>query len=191
MKKIFAISLAVCLVVSLACVFSSAVTLNRVENICTYTVPLVTGYGLEWYNDYEGEQDLFDGVIPDEELLDEAVAEAIEEDETLNEWYAWKGWTALAKTVPADAYEYNKSVNVDFEFSRSIALKEMVFYTAAMSTGNVGNPSMYYIYVSDDGENYTREAVATMEGGGEANEPVLAQTTITLDEGVHKRSGDI
>ena len=68
----------------------------------------------------------------------------------------------MQRTIPADAYEYNKSVNVDFEFSRSIALKEMVFYTAAMSTGNVGNPSMYYIYVSDDGENYTREAVATM-----------------------------
>ena len=55
MKKIIAFALTVCLVFAVAGVFASAVTLNPVENITSYTTPNVNGYGLEWYNDEEGE----------------------------------------------------------------------------------------------------------------------------------------
>ena len=69
MKKIIAFALTVCLVFAVAGVFASAVTLNPVENITSYTTPNVNGYGLEWYNDEEGEFKLFDGEIPDEDML--------------------------------------------------------------------------------------------------------------------------
>ena len=59
MKKIIAFALTVCLVFAVAGVFASAVTLNPVENITSYTTPNVNGYGLEWYNDEEGEFKLF------------------------------------------------------------------------------------------------------------------------------------
>ena len=127
MKKIIAFALTVCLVFAVAGVFASAVTLNPVENITSYTTPNVNGYGLEWYNDEEGEFKLFDGEIPDEDMLAVAVSEAVAEDETLNEWYAWKGWIALAKTVDS-AFEKGKSVNIDFAFEREVTLKEMVFH---------------------------------------------------------------
>lgn len=55
-------------------------TLNPVENITSYTTPNVNGYGLEWYNDEEGEFKLFDGEIPDEDMLAVAVSEAVAED---------------------------------------------------------------------------------------------------------------
>lgn len=183
MKKIIAFALTVCLVFAVAGVFASAVTLNPVENITSYTTPNVNGYGLEWYNDEEGEFKLFDGEIPDEDMLAVAVSEAVAEDETLNEWYAWKGWIALAKTVDS-AFEKGKSVNIDFAFEREVTLKEMVFHTAAMATGNVGNPTEFRLYVSEDGETYTKAPVATVAGGGEANVAKLSETVVTLDEAV-------
>ena len=183
MKKIIAFALTVCLVFAVAGVFASAVTLNPVENITSYTTPNVNGYGLEWYNDEEGEFKLFDGEIPDEDMLAVAVSEAVAEDEKLNEWYAWKGWIALAKTVDS-AFEKGKSVNIDFAFEREVTLKEMVFHTAAMATGNVGNPTEFRLYVSEDGETYTKAPVATVAGGGEANVAKLSETVVTLDEAV-------
>lgn len=60
----------------------------------------------------------------------------------------------------------------------------MIFHTAAMATGNVGNPTEYRIYVSEDGETYNREPVATIKGTGEVNEAKLAETKLTLDEAI-------
>lgn len=86
--------------------------------------------------------------------------------------------------LQGDAYELNKSVNIDFRFEREVALKEMIFHTAAMAQGSVGNPTEYRIYVSEDGETYSKSPVATIAGSGEANEPKLVETRLTLDEAV-------
>lgn len=184
MKKILALILTVCLAFSVAGVYASAETLDGIEDIATYTVPDSTEYGQPWYIDEEGEYKLFDGEIPDANMLDAARDEAMKEDPTIEDWYAWHGWIALAKTVAEDAYELNKSVNIDFRFEREVTLKEMIFHTAAMATGNVGNPTEYRIYVSEDGETYNKEPVATIKGTGEVNEAKLAETKLTLDEAI-------
>ncbi|MFR5865411.1 MAG: hypothetical protein ACLUFV_09780 [Acutalibacteraceae bacterium] len=66
-------------------------------------------------------------------------------------------------------------MNIDFAFEREVTLKEMVFHTAAMATGNVGNPTEFRLYVSEDGETYTKAPVATVAGGGEANVAKLSR----------------
>ncbi|MFR5865410.1 MAG: hypothetical protein ACLUFV_09775 [Acutalibacteraceae bacterium] len=98
MKKIIAFALTVCLVFAVAGVFASAVTLNPVENITSYTTPNVNGYGLEWYNDEEGEFKLFDGKSRTRICWPSPCPKRSPRTK-LNEWYAWKGWIALAKTV--------------------------------------------------------------------------------------------
>lgn len=183
MKKILALILTVCLAFSVAGVYASAETLDGIEDIATYTVPDATQYGQPWYVDEVGEYKLFDGEIPDANMLDAARDEAIKENPEIKDWYAWHGWIALAKTVE-DAYEKGKSVCIDFRFEREVTLKEMIFHTAAMATGNVGNPTEYRIYVSEDGETYNREPVATIKGTGEVNEAKLAETKLTLDEAI-------
>lgn len=189
MKKILALILTVCLAFSVAGVYASAETLDGIEDIATYTVPDATQYGQPWYVDEVGEYKLFDGEIPDANMLDAARDEAIKENPEIKDWYAWHGWIALAKTVE-DAYEKGKSVCIDFRFEREVTLKEMIFHTAAMATGNVGNPTEYRIYVSEDGETYNREPVATIKGTGEVNEAKLAETKLTLDEAIAMQAVD-
>lgn len=184
MKKLITLMLAVCLVFAMVGIYASAETLDGVEDLATYTVPDSTKYGQSWYIDAEGEYKLFDGVIPDTNTLDAARDEAMKEDPDIKDWYAWDGWIALARSIAGDAYELNKSVNIDFRFEREVALKEMIFHTAAMAQGSVGNPTEYRIYVSEDGETYSKSPVATIAGSGEANEPKLVETRLTLDEAV-------
>lgn len=79
MKKILALILTVCLAFSVAGVYASAETLDGIEDIATYTVPDATQYGQPWYVDEVGEYKLFDGEIPDANMLDAARDEAIKE----------------------------------------------------------------------------------------------------------------
>lgn len=125
MKKILALILTVCLAFSVAGVYASAETLDGIEDIATYTVPDATQYGQPWYVDEVGEYKLFDGEIPDANMLDAARDEAIKENPEIKDWYAWHGWIALAKTVE-DAYEKGKSVCIDFRFEREVTLMQAV-----------------------------------------------------------------
>ena len=120
MKKLITLMLAVCLVFAMVGIYASAETLDGVEDLATYTVPDSTKYGQSWYIDAEGEYKLFDGVIPDTNTLDAARDEAMKEDPDIKDWYAWDGWIALARSIAGDAYELNKSVNIDSAIRQSI-----------------------------------------------------------------------
>lgn len=197
MKKLMALSLVFILLISFAAVEASAEStipsnslftkVNVKTNSCTYETPdaKAGGYGQPWYDDDEGQQKLFDGVIPTDADLEAAKDEKHALDDTINEYWAWEGWIALAKNY--DALIKGQKVNIDFEFELEITLAEVEVYACAMTTGSVGIPKAYYIYVSTDGENWNKTAVGKTSGSGTSYSYVQETASVTLDTPVKTR----
>lgn len=199
MKKILSVIICIALVFSLTATVASADSVTAPSDgsftkidvslnpVIYHTPDAAAGnYGFDWYDDSEGEQKLVDGVIPTEADLNQAKEEM--EDEDHKEYYAWHGWIGIARTVDHEnIIELNKTVFIDFEFEFEFPLAEIAVYACAMTAGSVGVPDGYYVYVSEDGENWTEDYVASNSASGVAYEYVQETTLITLDTPVNCR----
>lgn len=153
-SKVISVILVLCLAAGMMYAFTLTATadnLYSVTDICDYTIT-IQNVGLSHYRDGEGEEKLFDGIIPTTEDLDDAVEQAIAEeaDESLRGWFQWKGWIGIHSTG-TDAYKVNSAVDVNFAFTEEVNLKKLVVHCAAMVKGNVWIPSNYQIFLSNDG----------------------------------------
>ena len=86
-SKVISVILVLCLAAGMMYAFTLTATadnLYSVTDICDYTIT-IQNVGLSHYRDGEGEEKLFDGIIPTTEDLDDAVEQAIAEgaDESL------------------------------------------------------------------------------------------------------------